>query len=163
MTAIFLAAALLFPAQSIGDSKSASAGLVAEWSYDAELIPDNLVLKLHNRGPRPVCIPHVEAEGSSLRLVQGGTEVDRLWNENRATLLWHGADLADGLTAIPPGRSVTLFYNLRDWALMPGPTDARLALPHVDCLAYFEGAKPSIVRKWLTYQFTVHLEQTNRQ
>jgi hypothetical protein len=76
--------------------------------------------------------------------------------DNRAMLVWRGADLASGLTVIPPGKSVTLFYNFRDWTLAPGLTEARLQLPNLDCLTFFQSAKPSIVRELLTYRFSAH-------
>ncbi|NIJ63435.1 hypothetical protein FHR20_000366 [Sphingomonas leidyi] len=161
MIALLLAATFMLLPQPVGEA-GASDRLIVNWSYQPELMPDSVVLKLRNRGSNAICIPRVEVEGPSLLLFQGGKEVDPVHYTNRPILVWRGADVISGLLVIPPGRSVKLFYDLHDWYLASGPTEARLELPRIDCLAFFHSAKPSIVRKLATYQFTASPTQDVR-
>jgi hypothetical protein len=149
LAAILLCAFVAAPAR-------ASDPLVGAWSYDAELTPGTLWLTLRNTGPTALCLPRVSAN-ENLRLFQRKTEIYSLNSGNRAILWWRDADLIAGMLVVPPGKSIGLFYNLRDWPLVSGPTEAKLDVRVIDCLSYFKLAHPKFASRQFSYRFVPDL------
>jgi hypothetical protein len=90
MIALLPTAAIALSPQPASGNATASDPLVVDWSYQPELIPDDLVLKIQNRGSRAICMPRIEVEGPNLLLFQDGKEVEPIRYDNRATLVWRG-------------------------------------------------------------------------
>jgi hypothetical protein len=133
--------------------------VVGTWSYDAGLIPETLVLSLHNTGPTAVCVPRIDVDGERLILSQRGREIDPRVSFNRAVLWWRNSDLIGGMLVLPPGKRVRLFYNLRDWQIVSGLTDAALEVPTIDCSTFFRVRHPKFARRHFRYRFDLKLPE----
>ena len=128
--------------------------LQISWRYDPSLLPDNVTLELHNDENVALCLPRFWEDYHALDAQQAGRNLYPAYFENKSVMLWKEVNLIDGLTVIPPHKSVEAFYDLNSWPAMKRlPVSFGLTLEVYVCSELFLRSHPAPISQRSNFNF----------